>query len=198
MGPDGDAMSGYGQLCPVAKAAELLDQRWMLLVVRELVAGSSHFNEIHRGVPQMSRTLLSKRLGQLQAHDVITRTETPGGTVYEFTEAGKELAPVVEALGRWGVRWLRSMAEEDLDPAYLMWDMRRHVNKDALPAGRTVLALTFPDAHPTLRRWWLILSPAEVDICDDDPGLDPDVHLRAPTCHAARVHARLARRRALE
>ncbi len=173
-------MSSYGQLCPVAKAAELLDQRWMLLVVRELVAGSTRFNEIHRGVPQMSRTLLSRRLSQLQQHDVISRHATPGGPVYRLTEAGEELRPVVEALGAWGVRWLRSLAEDDQDPAYLLWDMSRNVIADALPDGRTVLALTFPDAPASLRHWWLVLSRTEVDICDEDPGLETDVHLTAP------------------
>lgn len=173
-------MSSYGQLCPVAKAAELLDQRWMLLVVRELVAGSTRFNEIHRGVPQMSRTLLSRRLGQLQQHDIVTRTETPRGPAYRLTCAGEELRPVVAALGTWGVRWLRSLAEEDLDPAYLLWDMRRSVIAEALPDHTTVLALDFPDAPASLRYWWLILSRDEVDICDEDPGLDTDVHLTAP------------------
>ncbi|HVV12037.1 helix-turn-helix domain-containing protein [Amycolatopsis sp.] len=173
-------MSSYGQLCPVAKAAELLDQRWMLLVVRELVAGSTRFNEIHRGVPQMSRTLLSRRLSQLRQHDVVSRQETPDGPVYQLTDAGEELRPVVEALGTWGVRWLRSLAEEDRDPAFLVWDMSRNVNTDALPDHKTVLALTFPDATVSLRHWWLILSRAEVDICDEDPGLDTDVHLTAP------------------
>lgn len=173
-------MSSYGQLCPVAKAAELLDQRWMLLVVRELVAGSTRFNEIHRGLPQMSRTLLSRRLSQLQQHDVIRRHVTPDGPVYELTDAGAELRPVVEALGAWGVRWLRSLAEEDRDPAYLLWDMRRSVITDAVPDRTTVLALTFPDAPASIQRWWLILSRAEVDICDEEPGLETDVHLTAP------------------
>jgi DNA-binding HxlR family transcriptional regulator len=173
-------MSSYGQLCPVAKAAELVDQRWMLLVVRELVAGSTRFNEIHRGVPKMSRTLLSSRLRQLQQHGVISRRQTPDGPVYALTEAGDELRPVIETLGAWGVRWLRSLAEEDRDPAFLLWDMRRHVVPEALPERRTVLALTFPDAPLSLRHWWLILSKDDVDICDEDPGIETDVHLTAP------------------
>lgn len=173
-------MTGYGQHCPVAKAAEILDQRWSMLVLRELVAGSTRFNDIHRGVPKMSRTLLSKRLTQLERARLLERRDTDDGPVYELTSAGEELGPVIEIIGEWGVRWLSSLADEDLDPAFLLWDMHRSVDADALPDGRTVLALSFPDAQPGLRNWWLLLSRDEVDICDEDPGFETDVHLETP------------------
>lgn len=180
-------MSGYGQHCPVAKAAEVFDQRWTLLVLRELVAGSERFNDIHRGVPRMSRTLLSKRLDQLAAHGIVERQEFDDGPRYVLSGAGTELRPVLEGIGAWGVRWMSDLAEEDLDPAFLLWDMHRSVDTDALPEGRTVLELGFPDAPAGLRRWWLVLSRDEVDVCDTDPGFGTDVHLRAPLRTFVRV-----------
>jgi DNA-binding HxlR family transcriptional regulator len=167
----------YGQYCPVAKAAELIDQRWTLLVIRELVAGSTRFNDIHRGVPRMSRTLLSKRLRQLVADRFVERRERPDGPVYELTPAGQEFLKVIEALGEWGVRWIDSLTEEELDPAFLLWDMHRSIDTDALPDGRTVLAITFRDLQGELRDWWLVLTPTEVDVCEHDPGFGIDVTL---------------------
>ena len=180
-------MTGYGQHCPVAKAAEILDQRWTLLVLRELVAGSNRFNDIHRGVPRMSRTLLSKRLGQLEREGIIDRRETDDGPLYELTGAGTELGPVIEAIGIWGVRWMSDLADEDLDPAFLLWDMQRSVDADALPDERTVLELRFPDAPEGLRQWWLVLSDDEVEVCDEDPGFGTDVYLRSPLRTFVRV-----------
>ena len=123
-------MSGYGQFCPVAKAMELLDERWTMLVVRELLLGSRHFNDLRRGVPKMSPALLSKRLKSLARAGVVERGEIDGRTTYSLTECGKELADVVEALGAWGVRWIGELGEEDLDPHLLMWDMRRTIPVD--------------------------------------------------------------------
>ena len=174
-------MNSYGQFCPVAKAAEILDQRWMLLVVRELIAGSSRFNDIHRGVPRMSRSLLTRRLKQLVAAGLVRREETATGPEYRLTEAGAELEPVVEALGAWGVRWLDSLADEDLDPAFLLWDMRRSIDRDALPTGQTVLELRFRDLEPEdLRNWWLLLASEEVEVCEENHGFDVDLAISTP------------------
>lgn len=170
---------GYGQYCPVAKAAELIDQRWMLLVIRELVAGSTRFNDLHRGVPRMSRSLLSQRLKQLVADGVVERRDGPDGPTYELTEAGRDFLAVIEAIGEWGVRWIDSLADEDLDPAFLLWDMHRGVDRDALPEGRTVLALTFRELEGDLRDWWLVLTRDEVDVCEHDPGFGTDVTIDA-------------------
>lgn len=180
-------MPGYGQFCPVAKAAEVLDQRWTLLVVRELVAGSRHFNDLHRGVPRMSRTLLSKRLKRLVAAGVIARDEDDHGPCYELTPAGEELLPVIEAIGAWGVRWMDELTDEDFDPAFLLWDVQRGVHADALPDGQTVVALRFPDLDPEVREWWLVLTRDEVDVCDHDPGFGVDVTLDAPIRQFVRV-----------
>src|ERR1051326_4566702 len=101
----------YHQFCPVAKAMELLDERWTMLVVRELVTGSRRFNDLRRGVPRMSPTLLSRRLHQLTVAGVIERK----GDEYVLTDAGHELRPIVEAVGAWGIRWIGELGDEDLD-----------------------------------------------------------------------------------
>jgi DNA-binding HxlR family transcriptional regulator len=169
--------TGYSQYCPVAKAAELIDQRWTLLVIRELVAGSTRFNDLHRGVPRMSRTLLSKRLRQLVADGFVQRREHPEGPTYELTEAGHQFRVIIEALGEWGVRWIDSLTDEDLDPAFLLWDMQRSVDPEALPGDRTVLAITFRELRGDLRDWWLVLTSDDVDVCEHDPGFGIDVTL---------------------
>src|SRR6476469_7404141 len=137
-------MSQYGQFWPVAKAMELLDERWTMLIVRELIAGSRTFGDLQRGVPKMSPTLLSTRLRALCRAGVIDRHEQGKRVYYTLTPAGRELAPVVESIGRWGIRWMPELGEQDYDPHLLMWDVQRNVDVDAWPPGRTVLR--FPSA----------------------------------------------------
>ena len=150
--------SSYHQFCPVAKAMELLDERWTLLIVRELVAGSERFNDLRRGVPRMSPTLLSKRLGQLVRAGVVDRRDDGGEVRYVLTPAGRELQPVVEALGTWGIRWIGEIGDEDLDPKLLLWDMHRNVDYAAVPPGRTVVQFRFRDVPPATRDWWLVIG----------------------------------------
>jgi DNA-binding HxlR family transcriptional regulator len=168
--------ASYHQFCPVAKAMELLDERWTMLVVRELVAGSEHFNDLRRGLPRISPTLLSRRLGTLARAGVVSRE--PDGR-YLLTDAGRELAPVVEALGAWGVRWIGELGDTDLDPKLLLWDMRRNVDHDAVPPGRTVVHFEFPDVAPKLRAWWLVIESRDADVCDVDPGHEVAMTVRA-------------------
>ena len=165
-----DMGSSYRQFCPVAKAMELLDERWTLLIVRELVTGSQHFNELRRGVPRMSPTLLSKRLGQLVRAGVVERQDDTGEVRYVLTPAGHELQPVIEALGIWGIRWIGEIGDDDLDPKLLLWDMHRNIDHDVLPAGRTVAQFTFPDVPASSRHWWLVITKSDADVCDADPG----------------------------
>lgn len=172
-------MSGYGQFCPVAKAMEVLDERWTLLVVRELLAGSNHFNELRRGVPKMSPALLSKRLRTLERAGVITREINGGRTEYTLTPSGKELSTVVEALNSWGMRWIGELGEADLDPHLLLWDMRRTVPVDQWPRTRTVVAFRLADVPAKASRWWLVVSGGDVDVCDYDPGFDIDATVEA-------------------
>jgi DNA-binding HxlR family transcriptional regulator len=168
----GNAMSGYGQFCPVAKAMELLDERWTLLVVRELLLGSRHFNDLRRGVPKMSPALLSKRLKSLTRAGVVERAEIDGRTTYSLTRCGQELATVVDALGAWGVRWIGELGEEDLDPHLLMWDMRRTISIEGWPRTRTTLAFQISAVAPKASRWWLVVADGQIDVCDFDPGYE--------------------------
>lgn len=170
-------MSSYGQFCPVAKAMELLDERWTLLVVRELLAGSTHFNDLRRGNPRMSPALLSKRLRTLERAGVVRREVLHGRSSYALTPAGEELRPVVEGLGAWGVRWIGRLGDEDLDPHLLMWDIRRTLPLAAWPSGRVVVAFTFDDVALGAARWWLCVSDAEADVCDADPGFEVAAHV---------------------
>lgn len=165
-------MSSYGQFCPMAKAMELLDERWTMLVVRELLLGSKHFNDLRRGVPKMSPALLSKRLQTLARAGVVERTEVDGRTSYVLTECGRELHDVVDALSVWGVRWIGELGDEDLDPHLLMWDMRRSVPVDKWPRTRTVLAFRLSGVTGKVSSWWLVVADGKADICDLDPGYD--------------------------
>jgi DNA-binding HxlR family transcriptional regulator len=172
-------MSGYGQFCPVAKASEVLAERWTPLVIRELLCGSHRFNELQRGMPLMSRSLLAKRLRDLELAGVIERRPSGDGrgSEYHLTEAGEELRPIIMGLGAWGQRWARSdLSRADLDPRLLMWDMQRNIDTDALPARRVVVRFRFTDAGPGLPRvTWLILDRDQADVCYKDPGFEVDL-----------------------
>jgi DNA-binding HxlR family transcriptional regulator len=166
-------MKGYGQFCPVAKGAEVFAERWTPLVLRELICGSTHFNDLHRGVPLMSRTLLSRRLKQLEEIGVVKRRQTAKGTQYHLTKAGREFAPLVQQLGEWGQRWFRSkLGPDELDVTLLVWDMRRNVKPAAFPSKRISVQFEFSDQPASKRTWWLVNNGDEVDLCATDPGYD--------------------------
>jgi DNA-binding HxlR family transcriptional regulator len=165
-------MSTYGQFCPVAKAMEVLDERWTLLIVRELLLGSSHFNDLRRGVPKMSPALLSKRLKSLTRAGVVERTDAGGRTSYALTPCGQELVGVVMALSQWGTRWIGQLGDDDLDPHLLMWDMKRTVPIESWPRARTVVAFQLTGVTPKASRWWMVVSEGQADVCDFDPGYE--------------------------
>lgn len=174
------AHKGYGQFCPVAKAAEIVAERWTPLVLRELMAGSRRFNELRRGVPLMSPALLSQRLKELEHAGIIERHSGEGRNAdYRLSSAGLELRPIIEALGFWGARWTRSrLTPNDYDPSLLMWDMRRNIDLTQLPSGRrTVVEFNLLGAPLAHRRWWLVVDAGDVDVCLKDPGYDPDLLL---------------------
>ena len=158
---------------------ELLDERWTLLVLRELMMGSTHFNDLRRGLPRMSPTLLSKRLHQLTAAGITYRDNTDGVVTYRLTDAGRELRPVVEALGIWGTRWIGELGDQDLDPKLLLWDMHRRVDHSAVPDGKTVVHFVFSEIDRQSRNWWLVINSDEVDVCDLDPGFEVTVSVSA-------------------
>ncbi|MBL29329.1 MAG: transcriptional regulator [Rhodospirillaceae bacterium] len=165
---------GYGQFCPVAKAAELFCERWNALLLRELGAGASHFSQIQRGVPLMSPSMLSRRLKELEREGVIERD----GATYRLTEAGREFLPLVDALGVWGQRWTRRQLKEDeVDFRLLIWDMERTVKADAFGPGRTVVQLEFADLPAGKSLWWFINEQSAVQLCLEDPGYEVDLFL---------------------
>ncbi|WP_063766164.1 winged helix-turn-helix transcriptional regulator [Streptosporangium amethystogenes] len=173
-------MNGYGQFCAVARALEILGERWTLLIVRELLLGASTFTDIRRGLPRLPRATLSARLRALRAAGIVD-----GG--YQLTEAGAALAPVVRELARWAVATDSvALTEDDLDTAALTWDMRRRVDTAALPERTVVLAIEFTDRRPADSRYWLHLSRTSVDLCRQDTGAPVDVWLTAPTAAATR------------
>jgi len=167
-------MTDDGQFCTVARGAEVLCERWTPLVVRELMCGSTQFNEIRRGVPRMSPSLLSKRLRTLEEFGVVRRAEDGHATSYHLTPAGEELRPIVMAIGHWGARWIGSrLTPGQLDVGFLMWDVRRFARVDEFPSDRrVVLHFVFPDARPRERQWWLVVEDRVADLCRDDPGHD--------------------------
>jgi DNA-binding HxlR family transcriptional regulator len=167
----------YGQFCPVAMAAEVLCERWVPLVLREVMYGSTRFNEIARGVPLMSRGLLTQRLRELEDSNLVARTATG----YQLTEAGEALRPLIESMGLWAQHWLRrGLDDEDLDDKLLMWSLRRSLRLPADIGRRVVLRFDFHGlprgARVARRSWWLLASrPDDVEICVKDPGYETDI-----------------------
>ncbi len=172
----------YRQFCPVAMAAEVLCTRWTMVLIRELVAGSTRFNDLRRGVPRMSPTLLSKRLRELEEAGIVHRrrlTNEPANFEYLLTTAGRDLAPVIESMGLWGQKWIGTEPSlANVDPGLLMWDMRRNLDPTPMPARQTVVAFCYTDQPESRRLWWLIVNPgAEVDLCSIDPGFEVDLYV---------------------
>ncbi|HEX2654766.1 MAG TPA: helix-turn-helix domain-containing protein [Xanthobacteraceae bacterium] len=173
--------SGYRQFCPVAKASEVFATRWTPLVLRELMSGERTFNDIHRGVPLMSRALLVERLHQLEGHKIIEKTRRADGNGHDYrlTAAGNALRPIVEDLGRWGLAYgCDPLKVDDNDPATLMWTLRHRVDRSSLPDRRVVVRFEFRGV-PALRAqtpvWWLILNRSDVSVSPRNPGVPADI-----------------------
>lgn len=169
-------MKGYGQFCPLALASEIVGERWTPLVLRELMLGARRFNAIHRGVPRMSPSLLSRRLGTLENAGIVARVRLDGHTEYQLTAAGTELLPTLESLASWGKRWLPATLSDDrADPDLIMWDMHRRIELDRLPEGHTVIEFELPDRPQAMRRRWLVGDRAGMEMCVTDPGYEVDL-----------------------
>lgn len=165
-------MSGYGQFCPMALAAEIVGERWTPLVLRELFLGARRFNDIHRGVPRISPSLLSQRLKTLEKAGVVAR-QADG---YTLTEAGAELAPVVEGLAVWGKTWLpATLSRIQADPDLIMWDMHRRLDLSRMPAKRTVIRFDFTDQPKAKRHRWILADRSAAELCITDPGSPVDL-----------------------
>ncbi len=173
-------MKPYGQFCSIAKALEVVGERWSPLILRELICGSSRFSEIQRGIPRMSPALLSKRLAYLEGCGVIVRDEVTGG--YMLTEAGWELKPVIEQLGVWGQRWVRGqLTDMDFDPDLLMWDMRRRIDLERFPQTRTCLKFEFKGEPDHRRDYWIVGDAGGIELCITDPGHPVDLYITSDT-----------------
>ncbi|MEQ8966984.1 MAG: helix-turn-helix domain-containing protein [Azospirillaceae bacterium] len=175
-------MRGYGQFCPVAKAAEVFCERWTPLILRDLAGGASRFSELQRGVPLASPTLLSRRLKALEADGIVERRRSPGGSAwtYHLTPAGREFAPIVEALGVWGQRWARrDLAEGEVDLGLLVWALERYARPAALGAGPAVVRLELVDQPAAKRVWWFLNAEGRCQLCVDDPGFEVALWLEA-------------------
>jgi DNA-binding HxlR family transcriptional regulator len=158
-------------------AAELLATRWTMVVLGEMLSGSTRFNEIRRGAPRMSSALLSKRLRELERAGVVAHCDGE----YVLTPSGRDLAPIVQGFGRWALRWVDSDCSlSNLDVRLLMWNMRRNLRADPMPSRRVVVEFHFPELPPNEGHYWLIVAPAQpVDLCSLDPGHEVDLLVTA-------------------
>jgi len=172
----------YGQFCPIAKASEIIGEKWTLLIIRELLMGARRFNEMQRGLSLISPTLLTKRLNSLVDHGLVLKKKIPGQQGYEYfpTESCKELLPIIKSLGDWGMRWARdNLTESDYDVELLMLYLQRSIRSDKLVGDETVIRFKFTDIED-LSNWWLIARDKDVDVCVKDPGKDVDVYFTCP------------------
>ena len=174
-------MFQYGQFCPVSKAAEVLGERWSLLVIRELLLGRTQFSQLQRALPKISPTTLSKRLADLQEHGLVVRKRVSRQQSHEYrlTPAGRELYPLLMQLAEWGMRWVRGrMRDDELDVGMLMCDVQRRIDPVKLPSGQTVLKFEFSDIEE-YAQWWVKITDDDVDLCLEDPGFEIDVVFRS-------------------
>lgn len=172
---------GYGQFCPVSMAAEIFCSRWTPLVLRELLAGTTRFNDLRRGVPRMSPALLSKRLKELEKAGIVSVSRDGSGVEYTLTQAGEDLRDIVMGLGFWGTRWVESqLSLRNLDPSLLMWDMRRHLVIEPLPRRKCTIQFQYPELPAAKQNFWLVVDGGVVDLCAFDPGFEVDLLVRSP------------------
>lgn len=174
-------MGSYRQYCPIARASEILAERWNPLIVRNLMFGADTFSALARGVPAMSRSMLIKRLQELERHGIIDKTPRPDrpGHFYRLTEAGADLADVINTLATWGDRWLE-VTTEHADPGFALWAWCQvQLDRSALPRHRAVIAFNFPQEAPGNRYYWMLIEKGDAELCHSDPGGDPDVYVTA-------------------
>jgi len=168
----------YGQFCPIAKATEIIGEKWTLLIIREALMGSTRYSEFQRGLSLISPTMLAKRLDSLVAHGLLMKKKIPAQRGYEYfpTTSCEELQPIVRSLGDWGMRWARSnLTDTDYDVELLMLYLQRGIVPENLPGNETVIRFKFTDIED-LSEWWLVVTGDQIDICVKDPGKEVDVH----------------------
>jgi DNA-binding HxlR family transcriptional regulator len=178
-------MVSYGQFCPVSKAMEIIGEKWTMHILRELLLGTTRFSDFQRAISRMSPTILSRRLKMLEEKGLVVRKRESGKDSYEYhlTPCGKELHEMLIQLATWGMRWARSqLSDEELDIGFLMWDIRRNIKTEHLPSGQTVLCFSFPDVMgsdntKSAMSWWYVIDDDEVDLCDEDHGMDVNLYV---------------------
>lgn len=172
----------YGQFCPIAKATEIIGEKWTILIIRELLMGGTRFNELQRGLSLISPTILTKRLNSLTDNGLVLKKKIPGQQGYEYfpTESCRQLLPIIKSLGDWGMRWARdNIQESDYDVELLMLYLQRSIQIDKLVGNETVIRFRFTDLKEA-PDWWLVASGDKVDVCNRDPGKDVDVYFTCP------------------
>lgn len=181
-------MRRYGQFCPVAKTAEIFCPRWTALILRNILWGAERFSDIQRGVPMMSPTLLSQRLRALEAEGIVERRPEGAAVRYTLTEAGRDFAPMIEAMGVWGQRWARRELEEgEVDMDLLLWGIERAARADAFGC-RAVVRVEFTDRPAHVALWWYLNEDGRCQLCVDDPGGETDLYLAATVADFIRVY----------
>jgi DNA-binding HxlR family transcriptional regulator len=167
----------YGQYCPLALAAELLCRRWTILIISRLIDGCTTFNEIHRGVPRISPSLLSTRLNELEHAGLVSRIkpEHGGRHAYAVTQAGRDLEDIIMDLAAWGQQWARDNELDDFDLAFLAWSMSLRIRSELMPPGRTVLQFEFSGTPTEFQRFWLVNDDGKIDMCLKHPGYETDL-----------------------
>lgn len=174
-------MGSYRQYCPIARASEILAERWTPLLVRNVMLGAHTFTELALGVPAMSRSMLVKRLAELEHSGVIQSRPKPTGRgcIYELTAAGADLAAVISAMAEWGERWVE-VTSDHADPGFALWAWcQAQLDQSKLPDGRSVIAFTFPEEAPGNRYYWLLVDHGDAEVCYSDPGDEPDLYVEA-------------------
>lgn len=168
----------YGQFCPIAKATEILGEKWTILIVRELIMGATRFNEIQRGLGLISPALLTSRLKSLEEHGLVIKRRISGQKGFEYfpTKACEELMPVLVTMGEWGLCWARhNLSDDDYDAEFLMFYLERSIDPSHLPGNETVIRFEFTDFE-TQKHWWIVVTENRVDLCIKDPGKDVDIY----------------------
>lgn len=179
---DQDINNLSGSLCPAIASADILGDKWTLLLLREMFLGTSRFGRFQKAIPRMSPSILSKRLKMLEAAQIICRKSAAAGQAaeYKLTRSGRELGPIIENMAIWGMRWRkRSIAAQDCDVGGFMWDFHRTLNTKGLPDGETVMLVHISD-RTDLNTWWVIINEHVVDLCPADPGHEVDIYITAP------------------
>ena len=177
----------YGQYCPVALGSEVLADRWTPLILREMVLGSTRFNDIERGLPGISRSLLVQRLRHLERKEVVERRPAASGrgSQYHLTQAGEDLGGVVMSLGEWAVRWKLAEPEpEEVDPRALTWWMHLRMDEERLPDGRVVIEFAYQVPRIQI---WIVVDRGQASVCAQHPGFDSDLVVRTDAVSMARV-----------